>query len=244
MGDALTLPRRTRIKICGLTREQDVRAAVELGADALGFVCFAGSARYVPPERLAALAAAAGPLVTPVLLFVDATAAEIRRALGAVPQALLQFHGAETPQDCAAHGRPYVRAVAMAEGVDLLEFESRFAGAAGILADAPAPAAGAPMHVGPPGAAGFGGAGRTFPWERLAQPQERRLPLILAGGLQADNVGAAIARVRPYAVDVSSGVEVTRGMKDVERMRSFVAAVRAADSQADTRFDDLHGGAA
>jgi phosphoribosylanthranilate isomerase len=240
---------RTRVKICGLTREQDVRAACALGADAVGFVCFPGSARFVPPDRLAALAAAATPLVTPVLLFVNARADAVAQALAAVPHALLQFHGTEEPQECASYGRPFLRAVPMAEGVDLLEYEGRFCGAAALLADTPAHAsagerAAAPQGAGPektgavpaagntvPTAAGaYGGAGRTFPWERLAPLERRRLPLILAGGLRADNVAAAIGQVRPYAVDVSSGVEQARGIKSIEQMHSFLAAVRMADA--------------
>jgi phosphoribosylanthranilate isomerase len=229
---------RTRVKICGLTREDDVRAACALGADAVGFVCFPGSARHVPHERLAALAQAVAPFVTPVLLFVDAGRAEVARALAAVPQALLQFHGAEDPDYCGSFGRPYLRALAVAEGVDLLEFEHRFAAAAAVLADAPAERSAAD------GKAVYGGAGRTFPWDRVPSVQLRKRPLLLAGGLRADNVAAAIARVRPYAVDVSSGVEAARGVKSVELMRDFLAAVQAADAGSATDPAAVHGGAA
>jgi phosphoribosylanthranilate isomerase len=208
---------RTRVKICGLTREQDVRAACALGADAVGFVCYAPSPRYVAPQRLAELAAAVAPFVTPVLLFVNAPAEQIRAALAAVPQALLQFHGDESAPDCAAYGRPYLRAVALGPGVDLLDWQIAFSSACALLADAPSDA--------------YGGSGETFDWGRVPGPDRRRLPLILAGGLQADNVAAAIARVRPHAVDVSSGVEQARGIKSVERMQRFVEAVRRADAE-------------
>jgi phosphoribosylanthranilate isomerase len=244
---------RTRVKICGLTRDEDVRAACALGADAVGFVCYPGSPRYVAPERLAALAQALAPFVTPVLLFVNASRSEVERAVAAVPQALLQFHGAEDPRFCAAFGRPYVRALAVAAGVDLLEFEQRFSTAAAVLADTPADGPGnAPGEAAAPavasGGAGsgpvFGGAGRTFPWDRLAAPERRRLPLILAGGLRADNVAQAIAQVQPYAVDVSSGVEAARGVKDAGRMRDFLAAVRMADARPRPDPQAVHGGGA
>jgi len=229
---------RTRVKICGLSREPDVQAAAALGADAVGFVCFAGSPRFVEPGRLAALARIVPPFVTPVLLFVDAGRAQVQEALGAVPQALLQFHGSESPEFCGSFGRPYLRAVAVADGVDLLECEAAFAGAAALLADTPADA----FADGSP--AVFGGTGRTFAWERLPASDRRRLPLILAGGLRADNVAAAISAARPYAVDVSSGVESSRGIKSVERMRDFLAAVRAADARAAADLDAVQGGAA
>lgn len=212
---------RTRVKICGLTRVADVLAACALGADAVGFVCCPDSPRYVDPRRLAELAAAAPPFVTPVLLFVRAGREQVGQALAAVPQALLQFHGEEDAQFCASFGRPYVRAVPMAAGVDLLEFESRFGSAAALLADAPPGAA----------SAGFGGSGRGFDWSRMAPAALRGKPWILAGGLAPDNVAEAIARVQPYAVDVSSGVEQERGIKSEDGMRRFIAAVRRADAR-------------
>lgn len=220
---------RTRVKMCGLTRVQDVQQACALGVDAIGFVCFSGSPRFVPPERLAGLAAAVAPLVTPVLLFVDAPAVAVERALTIVPHALLQFHGTEDAAWCQSFGRPYIRAVALAEGVDLLESEVRFRGAAGLLADTPAR-----------DAAAFGGSGLSFPWQRVPPPALRSLPLILAGGLRAENVGAAIGQVRPHAVDVSSGVESAHGIKSAERMQAFMAAVRAVDAAG----GQVHGGAA
>jgi phosphoribosylanthranilate isomerase len=207
---------RTRVKICGMTRGEDVQAACLLGADAIGFVCHPASPRYVEPARLPALAAAAAPLVTPVLLFVNAGREAIAAALAAVPLAWLQFHGDEDAAFCSSFGRPYLRSVALAAGVDLLEFERRHPRACALLADAPS--------------AAFGGSGRTFDWKLVPAREERKLPLFLAGGLDAENVGAAMAQVRPYAVDVSSGVELERGVKSVDRMRSFLAAVRRADA--------------
>jgi phosphoribosylanthranilate isomerase len=206
---------RTRIKICGLTRAEHVAAASNLGVDAVGFVCYENSPRFVPPDRLALLASAAAPFVTPVLLFVNAPPERIEQALQAVPRAVLQFHGDESPADCGRFGRAYLRAVPMADGVDLLDWERRYPDAAALLADAPS--------------AVFGGSGRTFDWGGVPDAGQRRRPLILAGGLDASNVGAAIRAVRPFGVDVSSGVEVERGIKSEALMRQFAAAVRTAD---------------
>lgn len=206
---------RTRIKFCGITRAADLAAAVEVGADAVGFVCYEPSVRYVDARQCAELARVLPPFVTPVLLFVNADADTIARAIEAVPNALLQFHGDESPDQCARWGRPFVRAVRMSEGVDLLDCERRFADAVAVLVDAPAP--------------GFGGGGVSFDWSRV--PAARTKPLVLAGGLTADNVGEAILALRPYAVDVSSGIEDSPGIKNADKMRRFVAAVRAADSK-------------
>lgn len=207
---------RTRVKICGLTREADVVAAAAAGADALGFNCYAGSPRYLAPARLAALAAAVPPFVTPVLLFVNAAPQAIEAAISVLPNALLQFHGDEDEASCTRWQRPYLRAVRMLPGVDLLDCERQFGSAAGLLVDAPS--------------AGFGGSGATFEWSRV--PQRRSKPLVLAGGLTAANVGAAIAQVRPEAVDVASGVEEAPGAKSAARIHEFIAAVRAADDAA------------
>lgn len=204
---------RTRIKICGLTREADVEAAVAAGTDAVGFVCFAKSPRHVPPARLRPLTRGLPPFVTPVLLFVNAASDLIEDALAAVPNALLQFHGDEHEGACSRYGHPYLRAVRMEEGVDLLDCERQFQSAAALLLDAPSD--------------GYGGSGQTFDWGRV--PLRRARPLVLAGGLTAENVGDAIRRVRPYAVDVASGVEDTPGVKNSMRMNQFVAAVRTAD---------------
>lgn len=204
---------RTRIKVCGLTREQDVTAAVAAGADAIGFNCYPSSPRYVAPQRLRQLARELGVFATPVLLFVNAAHDLIDAALEALPQAVLQFHGDEHEPACAAFGRSYLRAVRIGPGVDLLASEREFRSASAMLADAPS--------------AVYGGSGQSFDWSLL--PANRSKPLVLAGGLNADNVGRAIGMVRPYAVDVSSGVEDAPGVKSAVRIERFVAAVRAAD---------------
>ncbi|HEU0203484.1 MAG TPA: phosphoribosylanthranilate isomerase [Burkholderiaceae bacterium] len=207
--------KRTRIKICGLTRTVDVEAAVHAGADALGFVCYAGSPRYVDNARLRELARAVPPFVVPTLLFVNATQAEVLFALEALPNALLQFHGDESAAHCERFKRPYLRAVRVEQGVDLLDCERLFATAIALLADT--------------AAAGFGGSGKVFDWSLLPPVGRRTKALILAGGLHPDNVGHAIRQVHPFAVDVSSGVEETKGVKSAEKISSFVAAVRRAD---------------
>lgn len=206
---------RTRIKICGLTREADVDAAVEAGADAVGFVLWAASPRHVSAARAAELARRLPPFVTPVLLFVNAGADELAAGLGAVPHALAQFHGDETPEQCQAAGRAYLRAARMAEGFDLLDFARRFAAARALLLDA---------HV-----EGYGGAGRVFDWSRV--PPGVPCPVVLSGGLNPANVTDGVLRVRPFAVDVSSGVESAKGIKDAWLMRRFCDAVREADAR-------------
>ena len=207
---------RTRIKICGLTREGDVDAAVEAGADAIGWVLYPKSPRAVSAERAGALARRLPPFVTPVLLFVNASPAEIERGLAAVPHALLQFHGDETPADCCSPGRPYLRAVRMGVGVDLLDCQRLFHDAQGLLLDA---------HVD-----GYGGGGKVFDWS-LVVPGVA-CPLVLSGGLNPANVADGVQRLRPWAVDVSSGVEAAKGLKDVALMREFCLAVRRADASA------------
>ena len=208
---------RTRIKICGLTRPQDVDAAVEAGADAIGFVCYDKSPRHVDPLRLAQLAARLPAFVTPVCLFVNAAPAQIDAALQAVPQALLQFHGDETRADCERAGRAYLRAVRMSAGTDLLESASGFPSAAGLLLDA--------------FVEGYGGGGKAFDWSLV--PSIVPLPVVLSGGLNPANVIDGVMRVRPWAVDVSSGVESAKGIKDAGLMRRFCDAVREADARID-----------
>lgn len=210
---------RTRIKICGITREQDLLDAANCGVDALGFVLYPQSPRYVPPARLQALAAHLPAFVTPVLLFVNATPEEVAAALQTMPHALLQFHGDETPAQCDAAGRPYLRAARMAPGFDLLDFASRYPGACGLVLDA---------HV-----EGYGGGGKQFDWSLL--PPNVPSAAVLSGGLNAANVGSGVAHVRPVAVDVSSGVESSKGIKDAALMRQFCQAVRAADEARRTR---------
>ncbi len=218
---------RTRIKICGLTREEDVDAAVSAGADAVGFVLYAPSPRAVSPERAGELARRLPPFVTPVLLVVNETRAFIARALACVPNALLQFHGDETPAECttaAGEARRFIRAAripldAAAPPFDLLKFAQDFSNAQAILLDA---------HV-----EGFGGGGKTFNWSLL--PPSVSSHLVLSGGLTPANVTDGILQVRPrclsLAVDVSSGVEMSKGIKDAGKIHQFVAAVRAADGQ-------------
>lgn len=228
MNTPLRKSTRTRIKVCGLTREQDVDAAAQAGADALGFVLYAPSPRYVSPERAAELASRLPPFITPVLLFVNAEPAFIERALRQVPHALLQFHGDETPAQCQAWGRPFMRAARIPMGddpapgaprFDLLKYAQEFKAAQSILLDA---------HV-----EGFGGGGKTFNWSQL--PPNVSAHLVLSGGLTPANVTDGILQVRPrcptLAVDVSSGVEVSKGIKSADKIDQFTAAVRAADEQ-------------
>ena len=206
---------RTRVKICGLTREADVDAAVACGADAIGFVLWPHSARAVSVARAAGLARRLPPFVTPVCLFVNASAALIEQALQALPTALLQFHGDESVADCRLPKRPYLRAARMAAGFDLLNFAAAHAGAAGILLDA---------HV-----EGYGGSGKAFDWSLV--PPNVPLPVVLSGGLNPANVIDGVMRVRPSGLDVSSGVESAKGIKDAALMRQFFAAVRDADAR-------------
>ena len=206
---------RTRIKICGLTREADVDDAIDAGADAVGFVLWPQSPRAVTLDRAAELVGRLPPFVTPVLLFVNASPAELRRATEALPQALLQFHGDETPEQCRAAGRPYLRAARMVPGLDLLDFARRFEGATGLLLDA---------HVD-----GYGGSGKVFDWSLI--PTDVPVPVVLSGGLSPANVTDGVLRVRPWAVDVSSGVESAKGVKNAALMRRFCKAVREADRQ-------------
>jgi phosphoribosylanthranilate isomerase len=208
---------RTRIKVCGLTREADVDAAVEAGADAIGFVLYDKSPRHVSAERAGVLARRLPPFVTPVVLLVNADADLRQRALDAVPNALLQFHGDESPAQCMAAARPFLRAARMAPGLDLSDFAHQFAGAQALLVDA---------HV-----EGYGGGGQVFDWSLLPQPGQLPLPLVLSGGLHAGNVGGGIRRVRPWAVDVSSGVEAGKGLKDAALLHAFCRAVRLADAE-------------
>ncbi|HYN62233.1 MAG TPA: phosphoribosylanthranilate isomerase [Rubrivivax sp.] len=205
---------RTRIKICGLTSQADVDAAVQAGADAIGFVLYDKSPRHVTPARAAELARGLPPFVTPVLLLVNATPGLLRSAIDAVPHALLQFHGDESPATCDAASRAYLRAARMAPGFDLLDFASRYTSAVALLLDADVE--------------GFGGGGKVFDWSVI--PSSVPLPVVLSGGLNAANVIDGVRRVRPWAVDVSSGVESAKGIKDAQAMRRFCQAVREADA--------------
>ena len=203
---------RTRIKICGLTREEDVRAAVNAGADAIGFVFYPPSPRFVPFERAAQLARLIPPFVTTVGLFVEPGRDFVAAALQTVPLQVLQFHGDETEADCLGFGLPYIKAARMRQGLDLLKYAASFPGAQGLLLDA--------------FVEGYGGGGETFDWSLI--PDRLPMPLILSGGLNAANVGEAVRRVQPWAVDVSSGVESAKGIKDAALITDFVAGVEHA----------------
>jgi phosphoribosylanthranilate isomerase len=218
----------TRIKICGITRVADAHAAAEAGADAIGLVFWPGTPRVVSRTQARALVDALPPYVTIVGLFVDPEPEQVRAVLAEVPLDLLQFHGTEPAAFCRAFGRRYVKAIPVRDGVDLLESVSPYDDAAGLLFDA--------FREGDlPG-----GTGRAFDWGRLTVDVRARLrrPLILSGGLDATNVARAILDVRPWGVDVSSGVEERddhgaprRGLKDRARIRAFVQGVRSADGR-------------
>ena len=207
---------RTRVKICGVRRADDVEAAVSSGADAIGLVFYPPSPRFLALADAVELARGLPPFVAPVGLFVNAKAEEIRAAVAAIPHLLLQFHGDEPAPFCETFGRPYLRAARMAPGFDLLDFARQFASAQALLLDADV--------------AAFGGGGKVFDWSLV--PADVPLPVVLSGGLDAANVTRGIQQVRPWAVDVSSGVESSRGVKDAAAIRRFCEAVREADARA------------
>ena len=204
---------RTRIKICGITREEDALAAVRLGADALGLVFYAPSPRAVSIEQARALASVLPPFVTLVGLFVNEAPETIRAICAAVPLQLLQFHGDETESDCMGYGLPYIKAARVRPGLDLVEYAAGFPSARGLLLDA--------------FVEGYGGGGKAFDWTLI--PPTLPLPLILSGGLEGGNVAEAVSRFKPWAVDCSSGVEAARGIKDEQKIAAFVAGVRAGE---------------
>ena len=205
---------RTRVKICGLTRASDVEAAVAAGADAVGFVFYPPSPRAVTPEQARCLCERLPPFVSAVGLFVDADPAVVRATLEQVPLDLLQFHGDEAPEDCAGFGRRWIKAVRMRPDIDLLAEQARYRDAAGLLLDTVEPGR-------------VGGTGQSFDWSRI--PATIAGSIVLAGGLDPANVAEAIARVRPYGVDVSGGVEITKGVKDRDRIFAFMQEVRNGD---------------
>ena len=204
---------KTRIKICGLTREDDVDAAVEAGADAIGLVFYPPSPRYVSPQRAAALVKRIPPFVDVVGLFVNENPVDVRAVCSEVPINLLQFHGDEDAVYCRQFDHPYLRAARVRPGLDLVEFGRSYSDARGLLLDAFVD--------------GYGGGGHVFDWRLI--PHDLPGFLVLSGGLTVANVGEAITRVRPVAVDVSSGVEMGKGIKDHSKIAAFVAAVRKAD---------------
>ncbi len=207
-----------RSKICGITRIEDALAAVEAGADAIGLVFYGKSPRAVSIEQAAAILQALPPFVTSVGLFVDMPRDELQQLLQRLPLDLLQFHGDESPADCEGHGRPYIKALRVRPGEDVAAAMAPYAGARGILLDT--------FVEGVPG-----GTGASFDWSLV--PENAAKPIILAGGLDAGNVATAIRQVRPHAVDVSGGVEASKGIKDAGKIRAFVRAVRDARCDGD-----------
>jgi phosphoribosylanthranilate isomerase len=203
---------RTRVKICGLTRPSDALAAAQAGADAIGLVFYPPSPRYVSLERAREIRDVLPPFVQTVALFVNADAAQVAQVIGRVHPAMLQFHGEEAPEFCGQFGLPFVKACRVKKGVDALEYLRPFSRAAAWLFDSHVPE--------------YGGVGESFDWSLIPATDK---PVILSGGLSRDKVAAAIRRVRPWGVDVSSGVESAKGIKDAAKMAAFIAEVRNAD---------------
>ncbi len=208
----------TRIKICGITRSGDALAAVDAGADALGLVFYPDSPRAVSVSQAETIVAGLPPMVTLAGLFVNASAQQVRDACSRLPLGLLQFHGDETADFCSGFGLPWMKALRVAGDAPVSDMMQTYTAASAILLDT--------WRAGVPG-----GTGESFNW--LLVPADSAQPLVLAGGLHAGNVGRAIALVRPYAVDVSGGVEASPGIKDVQKISEFVTAVRAADRVSD-----------
>jgi phosphoribosylanthranilate isomerase len=204
---------RTRVKICGITRTGDARAAADAGADAIGLVFYPPSPRYLSVERAVEIRDALPPFVQTVALFVNADAAQVAQVIGRVHPAMLQFHGDEPPEFCAQFGLPFVKACRIGPGTDVLAYLAPYGRATAWLVDSHVPE--------------FGGVGESFDWSLV--PKDRSRPLILSGGLDRSNVGTAIHAVRPWGVDVSSGVESAKGIKDAAKMTAFVSEVRNAD---------------
>ena len=202
-----------RSKICGITRIEDALAAVEAGADAIGFVFYPKSPRAVSVQQARAIIAALPPFISTVGLFVNASPCELNETLDAVPLDLLQFHGDETPEQCEGYHRPFIKALRVQAGDDIAASCRLYSRASGILLDT--------FVSGVPG-----GTGETFDWALIPSGLEK--PIILAGGLTSANVAQAIAQVRPYAVDVSGGVEQSKGLKDHAKIRAFMSAVHGA----------------
>jgi phosphoribosylanthranilate isomerase len=206
---------RTRVKICGITRPQDAAAAAAHGADAVGLVFYRPSPRYVPPERAREIVAAVPAFVSTVAVFVNPARDEVETVIRESGVTLLQFHGDETPDFCSGFSRPYIKAARIRPGLDLLKYLSPHADARAWMLDA--------FHEDL-----WGGTGGAFDWGLV--PQSAAKPIILSGGLTSDNVGGAVRRVRPYAVDVSTGVEASKGIKDAAKVAAFIGAVRREDS--------------
>ncbi len=208
--------RHTQIKICGFTSAEQARAAAQFGIDSIGLVFYPPSARFVTPESAREIAGSLPPFLSVTALFLDAQREEVQAVLDTVPVNLLQFHGAESASFCESFDRPYIKSVAMGSIADVEHYCAQFASARGFLLDSNRMGA-------------AGGSGHIFDWSLI--PSALPAPVILAGGIDADNVGQAISVVRPGAVDISSGVEASRGIKDPAKMKRFVEAVRRADRQ-------------
>lgn len=204
---------RTRVKICGITRPQDAIAAIAHGSDAIGLVFYDPSPRNVTIKQAQAICAQLPPFVTVVGLFVDADPAWVDEVIAAVPLDLLQFHGDEPPEECASHGLPYMKAVRVKPSLNLIQYAADYATAQALLLDAYTEGL-------------AGGTGQTFDWKLI--PQGMPKPIVLAGGLTAGNVTEAIRQTRPYAVDVSGGVEQSKGIKDAEKIAAFMLGVSNA----------------
>ncbi|MBC3874402.1 phosphoribosylanthranilate isomerase [Undibacterium flavidum] len=226
----MPLSKKTRIKICGITRLEDLRAVVDAGADALGFVFYPPSPRYLNPEAAASLVAAMPPFVTSVGLFVNASMEELQAVIKLAPIQSLQFHGDESAQEChrlaSAVNRPFIRAFRVkpdTSAADLLECEAEYKAASplfqGLLLDTFVDS--------------FGGSGKVFDWSLI--PKELAPRVVLSGGLSVQNATDAVVGVRPFAVDISSGVELSKGVKDAAKVRAFVQAVRLANSMPDNQ---------
>lgn len=205
---------RTRVKVCGITREVDIQHCVNYGVDAIGFVFVESSPRYVTIDQAIALVAKVPPFIQSVGLFMGQSSEFVASVLSEVPLNLLQFHGDETPDECELHNMDYIKAIPMGGGTDPVEYAKRYQKAKGFLLDS--------HKLGE-----SGGSGGTFDWSKV--PENMGKPLILAGGLTIDNVATAVAEVRPYAVDVSSGVEAAKGLKDQEKIAAFMRGVIQGD---------------
>lgn len=205
---------RTRIKICGITRTEDALSAAAHGADAIGLVFYRPSPRYVSVEQARGIAVLIPPFVSTVAVFVNPSVDEVEKVIALCGVTLLQFHGDESPEFCERFSRPYIKAARMRPGLDLIKYLSPYSSAQAWMLDT--------FHDGL-----WGGTGGAFDWKRV--PERMARPVILSGGLAADNIAEAIQRVRPYAVDVSSGVEASKGIKDPGKIATFIGAVKHAD---------------
>ncbi len=210
-----TPPHRTRVKFCGITRIEDALHAASIGVDAIGLVFYAKSPRHVSIDRARAIAEVLPAFVTCVGLFVNADYSEIREILNQVKIDLLQFHGDETAAECEQYDRPYIKAVRMCEGLDFVQITEAYRNASGLLLDTWEQNS-------------FGGTGKSFDWSMV--PNQSPLPIILAGGLNPDNIEQAIRITQPYAVDVSGGIESAKGIKDRDKMNAFIRGVNSATS--------------